>query len=152
MILLSTIGEEDGNGIVGWLGLGFIKWNEQTDKYDNKVSLIQLPDGTGYRMVHHKSTGYYEYATIYAGHNKFMRFKYRETQLDSQANTISLGGYSMSWGDGDPMHAENHPDGPDLRPILSQITESDYCKTQFILNVLFHAGNVDACWDSKPTE
>lgn len=141
--------EEFCTGKVGWLTLGVIEWKVDSDRHDNKVSIITMPDGTKYRMVHHRSQSYYEYATIYAGRNKFMRFRYRETESDCAMNTIELGGYSMGWGDGDPMCFVNHPAGPDLKAIFATMREGRNERACFILNVLFHAGMIDACWDSK---
>ena len=141
--------EELCSGRCGWLGLGIIDWKSDSDQYDNAVSIIMMPDGIKYRMVHHRSQNYYEYATIYAGRNKFMRFKYRETESDTAMDTIELGGYSMGWGDGDPMHFVMHPAGPDLTEIFGTLRQGQNERALFILNVLFHAGNINACWSSK---
>ena len=141
--------DEFVTGKVGWLGLGIIEWKADSDQHNNQVSLIMMPDATKYRMVHHRSQGYYEYATIYAGRNKFMRFKYREGKRDTELDVIELGRYSMAWGDGDPGFFENHPDGPNLNEIFGKLYQSTNGKSLFILNVLLHAGPIAACWDSK---
>lgn len=149
MLDISGDCEEFDCGASGLLSLGTIQWMSDKDKYDNQVSLISLPDGQKFRMVHHTNKWDYRYATVYGGYKKFMKFIYRGTENDCATNDIELGGYKMSWGDGDPIHIANHPDGPDLTTILNQIHESNYSRTLFILNVLSHAGLVDACWSRR---
>lgn len=149
MLNISGDAEEFDCGTSGTLGLGTIEWMCDKDKHDNKVSRIMLPDGTRYRMVHHNNDWWYRYATVYGGYNKFMRLPYRGSERDTVMNTIQLGGYKMGWGDGEPGAYENHPEGPNLSAIFDQIHEGEYSCTLFILNVLLHAGNIDACWYSK---
>lgn len=144
----------DGNGTFAALGLGIIEWKSDTDRHQNKVTVITLPDNTKYRMVHHVSRGSYEYATIYAGRNKFMRYKYRETRSDCATNTVQLGNFSVSWGDGDPLHEQVEPNLPPqvaavIKPIIGGLKEDGNEQALFILNVLLHAGNLDCIWQSK---
>lgn len=150
--MLTQIQSDDKRFAV--LGLGIIDWKAEIDKYANHVSIITLPDGMRYRMVHHRSTGTYERATIYAGRNKFLRYTYRETQSDRDTNNIELGKFSMAWGDGDPGWVEVDPTLPEsaaatLRSILGHINENGDEQALFILNVLMHAANFDSIWQSK---
>lgn len=155
-MLTAQISGEDMRGRVGFPGLGIIDWKSDSDRHDNQVSIITLPDNTKFRMVHHVSKGSYEYATVYAGRNKFMRYKYHVPERDAQATTLSLGNFSTSWGDGDNLGADVDPKLPEqignpLKQILSGIREGGLGIEQslFILNVLLHTGNLEYVWQSK---
>lgn len=143
------------------LGLGIIEWNKEIDKWDNKVSIITLPDGTKYRMVHHKvrqGKGHLEYATIYAGKNKFMRYRHFTPDRDAEPTTLTIGNYKISWGDGICLGVEVDPNGPpELEAILKQLDEVFTIASEgkiydgddlFLMNILLHASQFPI-WQSK---
>jgi hypothetical protein len=131
------------------LGLGIINWYTEKDRYDNEVSIICMPYGLEYRMVHHKSRGYYEYATIYAGRNKFMRFRFLEGKSDTHGDVLQLGNYEIFYGDGEVVSVTSDENGSNINSILRNIEQThEAYHSLFILNVLLH-NQSDDIWQMK---
>lgn len=132
---------------------GEIEWRVQKDRHDNDVSLIRVGCDWHFRMVHHTPLRLArQRATIYAKDRTFVRVEIVSPDNDCIPTKITIAEYTMEWGDGDPLCAENNPSGPDLKSALEQITEDDF--DLVILTVLANVlGRRDGVWESKtPTE
>lgn len=125
-----------------------IDWRAQKDRYDNDVSLIKWGCGWSFRMVHHTPMERArQRATIYAKDKKFVRVEMFAPNDDCMSTFITIAGYRMEWGDGDPGTAENNPLGRDLKSALEQICEDDF--DLVILTVLGNIKCHDALWETK---
>lgn len=140
-------------------GLGMLRYRVQKDKWDNDVSLIDMPSGDSYRMVHHTPAHYNKQrATIYRSDRKYVRVEYYFVRRDTEAEYVRISAYEILWGDGDCGGVISHT-AINLDDLLQNIGDN---VSQFgsmleaymitILNVLFHAGYSDAIWLTKETE
>ena len=127
--------------------IGRIDWHVEKDRYDNKVSLVRLPGRAPFRMVHHPTKSpLRDRATIYAGKGKFVRMRSFAPTDDCKATTIEIAGYTMSWGDGDPLNPQCNPDGPNLRDQLYAIHDNF---DAVILLVLAAIKDIEDLWERK---
>lgn len=147
------------NETYGALGLGMIRYRCQKDKWDNDISLIDMPSGDSYRMVQHTPPHYNrQRATIYRRDRKYIRVEYYFIRRDTEAEYIRVGGYSIEWCDGDRGDVTSHP-SCDLDDVLKNLGDN---VSQFgsqleaymvtILNVVFYIGYRDDIWLTKETE
>jgi hypothetical protein len=130
---------------------GLIFERSEKDKYDNDVSIIQLADGTKFRMVHHsKNFHRRQRATVYADRGKFIKVEAFAPDDDCMATWISVAGYRVEWGDGDNLGVVNPEGFPDLSSQLRQIHEDNMgAVLVFVLSSIEH---VEECWLRKEVQ
>ena len=121
----------------------------EKDRYDNEVSLIHLPGPRPpFRMVHHKTKSpLRDRATIYAGKGKFVTMRAFSPTNDCVATSIEVAGYTMYWGDGDPLDPTCNPAGPNLHDRLRAIHDDNF--EAVIILVLDAIKDIDAMWERK---
>lgn len=128
---------------------GFIEPNAFVDKWENNVSILHLADGMNYNIVHHwKPFHRTRRSTLYGGRGKFMRITEFSTDNPCAETWIEVGGYKVSWGDGDNLGVEcNNPCGIDLTESLKLIRNDNFeC---VIVTVVSMVGMHDNAWTYK---
>jgi len=84
--------------MVPWI----IHHNEEKDKWDNLVTILERCDGKKFRMVHHSKPFHKkQHYTIYEGRNRFIKVTICETPKDTQEDYVRAHRYTVFWGDGD---------------------------------------------------
>lgn len=149
-------------------GIGAIFHNRiEKDKWDNDVSVIEMPDGRKYRLVHHtEPTKYRQKATLYGGRNLFVRIFTSTSDNDCVETKIEINNILVSWGDGDNLGVtkleETWPKGEqhkrktiefkeDEAPLvntLRQIPNDNF--EQVILTTIFFLEGHPEKWQRKP--
>lgn len=133
--------------------LGYIEYRKERDRWQNDISLVYMPDGKCYRMVHHSkelAIHYKQYARLYRKSGVYINYEYTHPSSDTAMKTVSLAGYSMSWGDGEPGWYVV-PDGcPDLRGEFAKIFDED--TAAFVLVVMKVLHEREDLWQVKVRE
>lgn len=110
-------------------GLSIFEGHIEKDRHDNDVSKISFPDRE-YRMVHHSKNHHIrQFATIYFGKDKFIKFCSYWSDNDRQAHKVELitacGKLEVAWGDGDCLWVtfEAVPNAEDQNFINTELKE-----------------------------
>lgn len=131
--------------------IGRILWNEQTDRYGNKVSLALLPGGRTMRIVHHepkKSHHRRRRSTIYRGKGSFVRLETYNPSSDCEYTTLDIAGYELCWGDGELGPLGQNDAGPDLRTMIEAHASHEDDEAA-IMTILCGIASCDAVWETK---
>lgn len=128
--------------------LGSIERNVETDKYDNKVSIITMATGLKFRMVHYAGRGARRRATIFAGPGKSIQVETFSPDNDCIPSSCKVAGYKCAWGDGDNLGVDFEAPYPNsLLPALQCVRGDDY--DAMILLVLDFIANKPDLWKQK---
>lgn len=136
--------------------IGFIAWEVLKDKWDNMLSVVHLCDTTyRYNIVHHSKPFHREQrSTLYGGRGKFVKITENKPRNDCEAKYVTIGGITVSWGDGDNLgvdigeEVQIPPEIKDsLRKTLRNIDE-DNVEAVLVL-VLSTCRHYDTFWTYK---
>lgn len=141
----------------GHIGAIFYPRKEK-DKYQNDVTIIELPDLRKYRMVHHmpESKWRYQRLTVYAGRGKFFKITLRFSENDCKANVAEVHDFFISWGDGDNLgvyrvdNAPHRPEDANIIAALQDVTEDNW--EQCVLMVILWLEQNDDRWLRKDVQ
>lgn len=91
-------------------GLSIFHGHVEKDRHDNDVSKISFPD-RNFNMVHHSKQHHVsQFATIYFGRDKFIKFNSYYSENDCEEHYVELitrmGTIHVAWGDGDTLRVE----------------------------------------------
>ena len=129
---------------------GFVEYRKERDKWQKDVTIVNMPDGTKYRLVHNSkelSVHYQQFAILYRKAGVFLRYFYSHPSSDRALKTVKLGGYEMSWGDGEPGWYIIPEGYPDLRDKFSKLYGED--TEAFVLIVLSALHDREDLWEVK---
>ena len=130
--------------------------NNRNDKYGNPTFCIAIPYHE--KISHNEKYDFGEISgvklpsrkhwvsryRIFIQPNACMNIRYEEPDNPTWESKMTIGNYSVTWGDGEPIHAEG-PD-PDLVEKLYSIHETNKTLLEVIGTVLLHVGTDKKEW------
>lgn len=93
-----------------------INYRSERDRFNNDVTLITLPCGQIFRLVHHTSAHVStQRGTIFRRKGIYIRMRYVIPDDPCKATVFEIGGYKLQYGDGEVLDIQCEEGWPEIK-------------------------------------